>query len=223
MKVKIYLLRDPQTQEIRYIGRTKNDLKIRLRGHISKAKKKKTYKDCWITSLSNVNLKPIIELLTVIDGWEKSYKYEQSLIREYLSKGHKLTNLHDRGEGGKQRNFSNEQKQKISESLKKLYQEGKLFCGQVPLKVFDLNGNFISNFKSYKDCAEFIGVSRKHLECSMQRKAKRLKTFQIRKMNEKDPGKYINPKIITTARLKSDKLLENQEVDNQQPIISLND
>lgn len=57
----------------------------------------------------------------------------------------------------------------------------------------------------------------------MQRKAKRLKTFQIRKMNEKDPGKYINPRIITNARLKSDKLLENQEVDNQQPIVSLND
>lgn len=218
MEVKIYLLRDPQTQEIRYIGRTKNDLKIRLRGHISKAKKKKTYKDCWITNLSNVNLKPSIELLTVVNGWKESYKYEQSLIKEYLAKGYKLTNLHDRGEGEKQRNFSNEQREKISNSLKKLYQEGKLYCGQIPLKVFDLNGNFISNFNSYKECAEYIGVTRKHLECSMQRKAKRLRNFQIRKMTEENPSKYINPRIITNARLKSDKLLENQEVDNQQPI-----
>ena len=89
--------------------------------------------------------------------------------------------------------------------------------------MFDLEGNFISNFKSYKDCAEFIGVSRKHLECSMQRKAKRLRNFQVRKLEEENPGKYINPRIINNARLKSDKLLENQEVDNQQPIISLND
>lgn len=223
MEVKIYLLKDPITNNIRYIGRTKNTLDIRLKGHLSKSIHKKTYKDCWIYSLKQKNLKPIIELITIINGWEESYKYEQQLIKEYIKNDYNLVNLHDRGDGGKQRNFSNEQKEKISNSLKKLYQEDKLFCGQIPLKVFDLEGNFISNFKSYKHCAEFIGVSRKHLECSMQRKSKRLKTFQIRKLEEENPGKYVNPRIKNNARLKSDKLLENQEVDNQQPIISLND
>jgi len=223
MEVKIYLLKDPITNEIRYIGRTKNDLKVRLRGHYSKSKHKKNHKDCWIYSLREKNLKPIIELVTTIIGWEQSYKYEQQLIKEYLNRGYNLVNLHDRGEGGLQRNFSEEQKKKISNSLKNLYSKGLLYCGQIPLKVFDLEGNFISNFKSYKDCAEFIGVSRKHLECSIQRKAKRLRNFQIRKLEEENPGKYINPRITNNARLKSDKLLENQEVDNQQPIISLND
>lgn len=223
MKVNIYLLKDPITNEIRYIGRTKNDLITRLRGHCSKSIHKKNHKDCWIYGLRIKNLKPIIELITTIEGWEESYKYEQRLIKSYLNQGYNLVNLHDRGEGGSQRNFSEEQKKKISNSLKALYSKGLLYCGQIPLKVFDLEGNFISNFKSYKDCAEFIGVSRKHLESSMKRKAKRLRNFQIKKMEEENPGKYINPRKINNARLKSDKLLENQEVDNQQPIISLND
>ena len=85
MEVKIYALKHPVTQEIRYIGRTKNSLKVRLTGHLSKAKqnKFKTYKDNWILSLQT---KPIIELLETVYGWEESYKREKEIIKDYLNK-----------------------------------------------------------------------------------------------------------------------------------------
>ena len=41
IEVKIYVLKDPNTDEIRYIGRTKNFLNRRLNGHLSKAKTNK--------------------------------------------------------------------------------------------------------------------------------------------------------------------------------------
>ncbi len=67
IEVKIYLLIDPITEEIRYIGRTKNTLSIRLSGHLSKANSRvfKTHKDNWILNLKNKKLKPIIKLLKI--------------------------------------------------------------------------------------------------------------------------------------------------------------
>lgn len=178
MEVKIYVLKDPLTNEIRYLGRTKNSLKIRLNGHFSKAKqnKFKTHKDNWILSLKT---KPVIELLEIVNGWEESYKKEQELIKLYLKNGFKLTNLHDRGAGGLLRDISKEQKEKISLKVRQLHQEGKLHCGRKSVDIYDLQGNFIKNFISYKEASEFIGISQKQFQSSMKRKAKRIKNYQV--------------------------------------------
>lgn len=216
MIVKIYVLKDLDTSETRYVGRTKNSLNVRLNGHFSKAKKnlKKTYKDNWILSL---NKKPIIELLEEVDGWEESYKREQEIISDYLSKGFRLVNLHDRGEGGLMRNFSDEQRRKISESVTKLHKQGKLSCGRKQITLFDLNGKKIKVFRSFKECAEYIGVSEKHLQTSVRRKAKRIRNYQhVVGKHLKNITPYINPRI-TNARIKLGELLETPEVDNQQP------
>ena len=178
MEVKIYVLKDPLTNEIRYLGRTKNSLKIRLNGHLSKAKqnKFKTHKDNWILSLKT---RPIIEILEIIYGWEESYKREQELIKLYLSEGFKLTNLHDRGTGGLLRDISKEQKEKISLTVKQLHLEGKLQCGRKSVDIYDLQGNFIINCISYKKASEFIGISQKQFQSSMKRRAKKIKNYQV--------------------------------------------
>jgi hypothetical protein len=187
MEVKIYVLKDPITKEIRYIGRTKNSLNVRLNGHFCKAKqnKFKTHKDNWILKLKT---KPVIELLEIVDGWEKSYLREQELIKEYLNKGFKLVNLHDRGEGGLLRNISEEQRIKISKKVKELHLQGKLSCNKKSVDVYDLQGNFINTFESYKKCSEFIGISEKQFQSSMRRKAKRIKQYQVVLFGEKCPG-----------------------------------
>jgi hypothetical protein len=189
MEVKIYALKDPFTNEIRYLGRTKNSLKVRLNGHLSKAKqnKFKTYKDNWILSL---NLKPIIELLEIVYGWEESYKREQELIKDYLNKGFRLTNLHDRGTGGLLRDISDEQKLKISLKVKKLHEDGKLKCGRKSVDIYDLEGNFIKNCISYKEASEFIGISQKQFQSSMRRKAKRIKNYQVLSKGSLPPNKW---------------------------------
>lgn len=178
MEVKIYVLKDPITNEIRYIGRTKNFLNKRLNGHLSKAKtnKNKSYKDNWLLSLSS---KPKIEQLATIIGWKESHIYEQNLIKEYLKKGYNLTNLDDRGEGEVNKIISKEQKLKISKKVKEMHDNNQLSCNRKAVDIYDLKGTFIISKRSYKEASEFIGISQKQFQSSMQRNAKRIKNYQV--------------------------------------------
>ena len=216
MLVKIYVLKHPETLEVRYIGRTKNKLNARLNGHLSKARNslKKTHKDRWLLSLKQ---KPIIEQIEEVEGWTESYKREQEIIKEYLEKDYDLVNLHDRGEGSLLRNISKEQRIKISKSVKKLHEEGKLSCGRKKITLFDLHGNRLITFPSYKQCSNFIGISEKHLQSSIKKGNKRIKSYQyILGEFLESISPYVNPRI-TDARIKLDELLETPEEDNQQP------
>jgi hypothetical protein len=187
MNVSIYILKDPLTMEVRYVGRTKNLLNVRLNGHVSKSKanKFKTHKDNWILSLP---CKPIIEQIETVFGWDESYKREQEVIKSYIDLGFRLTNLHDRGCGGLLRSISDDMKTRISSKIKKLHEDGLLSCNKKAVDVYDLFGNFITTLDSYKKCAEFVGVSEKHIQNSMRRKSKRLKSYQIRPKGSLPPG-----------------------------------
>lgn len=206
MNVNIYSLSVPDTLEIKYIGRTKNSLKKRLSGHIASAKKKvfKTRKDNWLLNLLKENKKPIISLLTIIEGWEESYLYEQNLIKEYLDKGYVLYNLKDLGVGHTLP-CREDVKLKISETVKKLHREGlyKDTIIKVPVTIYDLDGNNVQTFKSITDCAKFLNISLKHLEKSLTRGDKRLHNFQIRKQNLPKIDKYVKPKIIRECKSNS--------------------
>lgn len=95
-KWEIYGLADPQSGEIRYIGVSHNPKK-RYLSHLSTSKTRKTYKDNWIFSLLEKNLKPIYTLIEV--GFGKTWKErEKYWISEYRKIG-RLTNLTDGGEG----------------------------------------------------------------------------------------------------------------------------
>src|SRR6478609_5586382 len=97
MRVHIYILIDPITLKIRYIGRTTNSLNKRLIGHLSKSKKGKTHKDYWLQKLMREGYIPIIKLYKTITGWKESHKYEQKLINKAINFGWDLTNSDDRG------------------------------------------------------------------------------------------------------------------------------
>lgn len=72
--VYIYALICPDTQQVRYIGKTINP-RNRMYGHInnSKGNKKPTKVMCWVSSLLKAGKKPIMEILheTDNDNWEK--------------------------------------------------------------------------------------------------------------------------------------------------------
>lgn len=198
MNVNIYSLSVPDTLEIKYIGRTKNSLKQRLNGHIQAAKKKKfkTRKDNWILNLLNNDKKPIISLLTVIEGWEESYLYEQDLIKDYLDNGFELYNLKDLGRGHVLP-CREDVKIRISNTVKKLHEDGvyKNSKNLVPLYLYDLEGNWIKDFISISECARFLNISNKNLECSLKRNSKRLHEYQIRKFKKDKIEFYERPKI----------------------------
>lgn len=216
MIVTIYSLQDPITNEIKYIGRTKNDLKSRLRGHLAKAKANtfKTKKDNWILKLYNKDLRPIINPILYIEGWSESYKKEQEVIKQYLDDGYKLVNLHDKGEGHL-RNITSEQKLKISKKIKQLHKDGLYDFRGLHLFIYDLEGNFITECNSVRKTAEWLNVSLKHLEVSLKRKSKRIHTYQVRRFKQNKIETYFNIKPMPT--INSVNCLETPEEDNQQP------
>ena len=218
MIVTIYTLKDPITKEIKYIGRTKNNLKARLRGHLSRAKRNifKTKKDYWLLNLCSLNSKPLIETLLTIEGWEESYKIEQQLIEKYIKDGYFLLNLHDKGPGHL-RNITKEQKIKISETVKRLHKEGVYDSRGIPLTIYDLNGNKIKTFKNARETANFIGVSLKHLENSIKRNDKRVKLYQVRKENKEKIEQYPYFWKNRVPTINSVNCLETPEEGNQQP------
>ena len=61
----IYLLKDPITLDIKYIGKS-DDPNNRLTEHIRKSKYKNTYKNNWINGLLESGNLPIMEIIDVV-------------------------------------------------------------------------------------------------------------------------------------------------------------
>ncbi len=94
----IYVLIDPETNEIRYIGQT-NDIKRRFNDHISSSKNDNsesynTYKARWIRKLLSIGMLPIIEVIEECFDLETSNSRERYHIEKLTNEGCKLTNSH---------------------------------------------------------------------------------------------------------------------------------
>jgi hypothetical protein len=96
-ETKIYVLRDPRTNAIRYVGKTVRSLVRRLSAHILRSGEKRTHRDCWIAGLLMAGLKPVIEPIDVAgDDWAEK---ERFWIAHFRAAGCDLTNQTDGGEG----------------------------------------------------------------------------------------------------------------------------
>lgn len=95
-RVKIYVLRHPDTLEIRYVGKTVRSLSRRLGNHIDNAKRSKHNKHLsnWILKILAAGKRPIIELIEEVDNsvWQEREKY---WIKHYPN----LINLTEGGDG----------------------------------------------------------------------------------------------------------------------------
>lgn len=94
-KVYIYALLEPETKEVRYIGKSVNPKK-RFDNHLNI--KRKQHCSCWIQSLKIKELKPIFSIIEETDK-ENWIKREQYWIAFYKNLGAKLTNHTIGGEG----------------------------------------------------------------------------------------------------------------------------
>jgi group I intron endonuclease len=113
IKYTIYKLIDPISNEVRYIGLTFNDLKQRLRSHMSDVGK--THKCNWIKKLKSQGLRPIIESIEEnISTYDESCEREIFYIEKFKNEGHQLTNM--ASGGNKNKKMSEETKKKMSES-----------------------------------------------------------------------------------------------------------
>lgn len=97
--MRIYVLKHPATNEIRYVGVTTRTIKERLYGHLYDARKGKQRHVCkWIKSLLDNGLFPLIEQIDdVSTDWEY---WEQYYIKFYNETGgNRLTNIDKGGNG----------------------------------------------------------------------------------------------------------------------------
>lgn len=96
----IYTLSDPDTLEIRYVGKA-NNIKYRLWSHIHEAKKdSRNQRKCnWIKKLLAQNKMPIIEIVeeVSIESWKSSEIY---WIAQFKAWGFRLINMTSGGEAG---------------------------------------------------------------------------------------------------------------------------
>lgn len=92
----IYALVDPETQEIRYIGKANNPRK-RFNKHLRQTDD--TYKQRWIHGLQSRNLKPLMQIIEEIpvDLWQERERY---WIDFYRAQGCHLTNTAPGGQAG---------------------------------------------------------------------------------------------------------------------------
>lgn len=128
MTIYIYSLNDPDTDEIKYVGKT-NDPKRRIAEHL--IDRTKSYKNSWIKGLLQKNKNPNLKIIEECfeSNWEERERY---WIKYYKDLGYSLTNLTDGGEGvslpgdkhpqhGKP--ISEERKRKMSKTLKEKYKD----------------------------------------------------------------------------------------------------
>ena len=115
MKTFIYGLCDPDTNEVRYIGKS-NSPKRRILDHIYSCNDSITHKNNWIKSLLKEDKKPslkIIDEVPVVDWqmWETFY------IKKYRDEGHNLTNHSDGGNGTTEHSYNTIEKMKLRHKL----------------------------------------------------------------------------------------------------------
>jgi hypothetical protein len=114
----IYALIDPSTNEVRYVGKSK-DPETRLIEHCKNKQNIRSHKTHWIDDLKKRNLIPKLKIIEECDDliWEKREIY---WIEFYKKIGLVLTNSTSGGEGGA---VDTETRKRISEKCKLLWQD----------------------------------------------------------------------------------------------------
>lgn len=181
MNIFIYYLSDSRGN-IRYVGKTKNELRKRLYKHIQESieSKRPTHKINWIKSLLDKGERPIINIIDEVPENEWTF-WEEYWISQFKSWGFNLTNLTIGGEGGNGykhtshskkkmsesklgNKLSENQKKKISESIKKKSSENPNYnhCHD-KTHIIDKNllyQKYINENLSLNKCAKFFETSK---------------------------------------------------------------
>lgn len=97
MKTNIYILIDPRTNMVRYVGKA-NNVSQRYKAHLNRARKHQIHKANWINQLKLDGLKPILEVIdeVPINNWQY---WETYWISQFRTWGFDLINYTNGGDG----------------------------------------------------------------------------------------------------------------------------
>ncbi len=145
--IHIYSLSCPITNEVKYIGKTIQRPDYRYRSHISESKhnRRKDKAHCWIKSLLNKNLKPIMLII------EETYDINRECywIKYYKDLGNNIKNFTDGGELG---NIGKTWKISKEKLVNYKYKNNK------PISQYSLDFKFIKNWESAADFSRFYNL-----------------------------------------------------------------
>jgi len=201
--IKIYCLYDPNECKVRYIGRTsKKVLEHRLIEHISKAKyfekyhegKRLPHRINWIKKILSEGREPKIKLLKEIEGWSESHQFERELINKWKDVRN-LVNLEDRGEGSKNRIVPEDDKLKISNSLKEYYKTNKNAVSKT-VYVYNLKGEYLTFFESSRKCSFFYKIPPNKITMCCNKSIPKYKDWMFSYIKHENLQPYIKTKRI---------------------------
>ena len=198
MEIILYKLSDPtDTANLpRYIGVTSVGTHKRLISHIWEAKtsSKISHKIHWIKKILSEDLVPVITIISSFNTWQEAFESEKYLIKEFKSKGIKLTNTREGGQGVEVTEDIREQR--------RLARLGKKASEATRQKLRDCKKGLIRR-KSLKPRKPHI-VSKETCEkMSKALKGKPIsesRLFNLRKAAEKKRGKII-PHMNTSKKV----------------------
>lgn len=196
MKYKIYVLIDPRTDDIRYVGQTIQTLLSRLNKHLNS--KDKSHRTNWIKNLKNNNLIPIIKEICCTNDKLECNELEQFYIKKYNDDGYNLVNMTEGGEGSigfkhndetkyvmsiktkermKDVNTINNLKLKGIEQWNNTSDDDKLLNilnqkNRKNIKQFDLHNNLIKEFLSLRQIEKELGFFRASIKRCLNNQCK---------------------------------------------------
>lgn len=161
-KYLVYALKDPKTQEIRYIGKSTSGMRRALQHKDSSSLKKISHKNNWIKSLLESGLMYQIEILQNCSSNEETLQAEMYWIKFHKEKGTNLTNLTDGGEGNSGWDMPEETKRNISIAKKEFHknhpevQQAITEKQRKPHQILDgVEHKHCSDCNSYKPITEY--------------------------------------------------------------------
>lgn len=163
-ETKIYVLIDPNTLRVRYIGITCQSLNDRLGNHIHDARYRESdnyHKARWIQSLLSNNQKPIIRQIKLCATREEAEAVESELILKYKDK-HNLVNI----SGGNGEFTSRGQHSAAELNSKKVY-------------VYNYDGTYYGCYNSHIECSEELNIYVSCIEKCLRGTYKYAKGFQF--------------------------------------------
>lgn len=115
---RIYILKDPRSGQVRYVGVTHNT--TRLNEHVYSTKRLTTHTAKWVASLLREDAKPVMEYVEVGSGpgWPQR---ERHWIAEFKARGADLTNHTLGGEGTLGWTPSEEWRKRAAERAKRVH------------------------------------------------------------------------------------------------------
>jgi hypothetical protein len=202
----IYVLKDPETLEVRYVGFTRRALKYRLTGHIADVDHKPHLrKSRWLGKILSKGLHPLVEVIEELqetDDWEEAEKRQIAYFRE---QGCNLTNLTDGGQSTNgwlptienrkrmsEGQTSKPRTEKQLEAMRKLHEfnTGKIRSIKIPKPKKPRPKKTEEQKRRHSELLKGHVVSEEtRRKISLANKGKKLTEEQIRKTTEKNRGR----------------------------------